>query len=79
MRNRYCKNIYILEKLIIAICCFSKLSIVDVQQGSEYACGSEYPKILNMSLVLNVSVFCMYRSSEYASGFEYARILNIEG
>ena len=61
----------------MAVSCFSKCSIVDVWQGFEYAYGSEYPRILNMSLVLNVPEFWIYQGSEYASGFEYARILSI--
>ena len=39
--------------------------------------GSEYPRILNMSLVLNVPEFWIYQGSECASSFEYAIILEI--
>ena len=60
-----------------AAICFSKHSIVDVWQGSEYASSSEYIRILNMSLVLNVLEFWTCQSSEYASGFEHAKILNM--
>ena len=62
--------------MIIAVSCFSKHSIVDIWQGSEYASGSEYLRVLNMSLVLNVLEFWIYQGSKYASGFKYARILN---
>ena len=34
--------------------CFSKHSIGNVWQGSKYASGSEYTRVLNVSLVLNV-------------------------
>ena len=62
--------------MIIAVSCFSKHSIVDIWQGSAYASGSEYLRVLNMSLVLNVLEFWIYQGSKYASGFKYARILN---
>ena len=47
-------------KIIIVSSCFSKQSIVDVWQDSEYVSGSEYHTILDMSLVLNVPQFWIY-------------------
>ena len=44
-------------KITIAVSCFSKRSILDAWQGSEYVSGSEYPKVLNMSLLLNMPEF----------------------
>ena len=38
----------------------------DTSQGYKYASGAEYPRVLIMSLVLNVPEFWMYQSSEYA-------------
>ena len=67
--------LYYLAKIIIAVSCFSKRSIVDIWQGSENASGSEYQKVLNMSLVLDVPEFWIYQGSEYArvtQGLEYA-------
>ena len=56
---------------------FSKCSIADVWQGSDYASSSEYPRVLNKSLILNVLEFWIYRGFEYASSFEYAGVVNI--
>ena len=52
--------------MIIAISCFSKCSIVDVWQGSEYASGSEYSGIW------------IAHDSEHASFSECTRILDIQ-
>ena len=57
------------HKIIIAVSCFSKGSIVDVWQGSECASCSKYPRVLNLP------EFWIYQGSEYASGFEYGRML----
>ena len=50
----------------MSVSCFSK-------RGS----SSEYPRILNISVVLNVREFWMFQDSENGSRFEYARILNV--
>ena len=42
-----------------------------------YVSGSDYPRVLSMSLVLNVPEFSIYQGCEYASGFEYDRIMSI--
>ena len=60
--------------ILTAVSCFLKHSIVDVWQNSEYDSVSEYLRILNMSLVLNIWI---YQGYEHVSRFEYARILNI--
>ena len=63
MKSWYCK-------MIIAVSCFSKFSIVDVLQGFEYASGSKDPGFW-MSLVLNLPEFWIYQVSEYTSGFDW--------
>ena len=40
----------------------AKGSIVDVWECSEYASGSEYTRVLNVSLVLNILVFWIHLS-----------------
>ena len=70
------KKYIITWKKIKAINFFSKHSIADVWQGSEYASSSDYPRILNMSLVLNVPKFWINQGSEFASGFECVLVLN---
>ena len=83
MKSWYCENNYNnLQKIIIAVSCFAKRSIVDDWRGSQYASSSEYPRVLNspvfwICLVLNVPEFWIKQGSEYISDFEYARILNI--
>ena len=59
--------------MIIVVSCLLKHSIVDGWQDSEYASGSEYPRILNRFLVLSLPGFWIYQSSACASSFEYAR------
>ena len=44
-----------------------------------YAQGSEYTKVLNVPLVLNIAEFWMHQGSECVSGSEYARVLNMPG
>ena len=65
-------------KIPIAGSSFSKRSILDVWQGSEYVSSSGYPMVLTMTLFLNVPEFCIYQSSEYAC-FKNTRILNMPG
>ena len=48
-----------------------------IHQGSEYASGSEYSRVLNMPLVLIIPGFWICQSSEYASGSEYTWVLKI--
>ena len=75
----------LLVKIIVAVSCFSKRSIVDIWQSSGYVSGSEYPTILNMSLVLNVPVFldilrfwiCLWFS--ICQDSEFTRVLNMRG
>ena len=72
--------------IIITVSYFSKHSIVYVWQSSEYTSGSKYLRVLNMSLVLNVSEFWiwiylwfwMHQDTEYArvtQGSEFAWII----
>ena len=49
---------------------FSVASVLS-SYGSEYTFGSQYPRVLNMSLVLNILEFWISHNSEYA------RILNM--
>ena len=51
--------------------------IADVWHCSEYASGSEYNRVLNMLLVLNMLGFWIYQGSKYASSSKFARVLNI--
>ena len=44
-----------------------------------YARGSEYTKVLNVPLVLNIAEFWIHQGSECVSGSEYARVLNMPG
>ena len=46
MKSRYCEDNY---NLFMAVSCFSKQSILDAWQGSEYASSSEYSRVLNSS------------------------------
>ena len=57
------KESYLFHKLEVSF--FSKCSILDIWQGSKCASGFKYLRILNMSLVLNVS-----------QSFGYTRVLN---
>ena len=78
----------ILQKYLQPLTIFAKRFIVEVWQGSEHASdasflnirefwiyqSSEYPRILNMLLVLNISGLLIYHGSEYTrvtQGFEY--------
>ena len=78
MKSWYCENNYNLQNnYCVAVNYFSKRSTADVWKDSEYASSSEYPRILEMFLLLNVPKFWIYQGSECASSFEYDRILNI--
>ena len=78
----------IVQKRICII--FAKRSIAYVWQGCQYAWDSEYTRVLNMPLVLNMPGFCICQGSEYARVLdiprfwicqvsEYVRVLNIPG
>ena len=40
-------KIIITCEIIIAVICFPKRSIFDISQDSNYAAGSEFPRVLN--------------------------------
>ena len=44
-----------------------------------YARVSEYTKVLNVPLVLNIAEFWIHQGSECVSGSEYARVRNMPG
>ena len=60
-----------LAKIIIAVSYFSKRSIIDVWQGSEYVSGSEYPRAVNSPGFW----ICLWFWMCYSLG--YTRVLNM--
>ena len=57
--------------MIKGVSCFSKSSIMDVWQGSEYASSSEYPRVLNSP------GFWIYLWFWMCQSFGYTRVLNM--
>ena len=74
IKSWYCKNNYNLQKEGSIV--YDWLTRFWVWIWFWIFQGTEQPRILNMSLVLNVPEFGIYQGSEYAYGFEYVRILN---
>ena len=68
LRSRF----LLFEKVQKRVCIvFVKRSTADAWQGDEYASDTQYTRVDNMALLLNMPAFCIYHGSEYA------RILNI--
>ena len=65
------ENDFNMRKKIIAVSYFSKCSIVDAWQGSKYASGFEFPRVLNSR------GFWIYFWFWMCQSFGYIRILNM--
>ena len=65
--------------MIKGVSCFSKSSIMDVWQGSEYASSSEYPRVLNSPGFWIYLWFWMCQSFGYTRVLNMPLVLNIPG
>ena len=53
---------------------FEKRSTADPWQSDEYASDTQYTRVENIALLLNMPEFCIYQGSEYAEILSILRL-----